>query len=122
MPTRRIAFRRRTELPELITNQSLSKKSTNEAHRDTSHCTDVCRKRPLDCHRTLLVGRELAATGVTVSHIPPGGSLETHAETMARLSRIAGRAENGQFRSEDEKIDAACAWQEERVVYDDESG
>jgi len=88
-------------------------------HRIALMCAE---KEPLDCHRTLLVSRELAAKGATVSHILADGSLEPHAETMARLLQIAGLAENDQFRSEDEKIDAACAWQEERVAYVDESG
>ena len=88
-------------------------------HRIALMCAE---KEPLDCHRALLVSRELAAKGATVSHILGDGSLEPHAETMARLLQIAGLAENDQFRSEDEKIDAACAWQEERVAYVDESG
>ncbi len=88
-------------------------------HRIALMCAE---KEPLDCHRTLLVGRELAARGAAVSHILADGSLETHAQTMARLLQIAGLAEHDPLRSEDEKLDGACAWEEERVAYVDESG
>ena len=42
-------------------------------------------KEPLDCHRTLLVGRALDERGVKVEHILADGGLETHADTMDRL-------------------------------------
>ena len=46
----------------------------------------MCAERePLDCHRTLLVTRELERHGVSVLHILADGSLEPHAETMNRL-------------------------------------
>ena len=45
----------------------------------------LCAERdPVDCHRFLLVGRELAARGVTVAHILANGDLESHADTEAR--------------------------------------
>ncbi len=45
----------------------------------------LCAERdPIDCHRFLLIGRELAARGVTVAHILPSGELEPQAETEAR--------------------------------------
>lgn len=88
-------------------------------HRIALMCAE---EDPLECHRTLLVSRELVARGVAISHILADGSLETHAETMARLLQLADLGENDQYCSEDEKIDAACAWQEERVAYVDESG
>ena len=42
-------------------------------------------KEPLACHRTVLVGRSLAAEGVAVAHILADGSLEPHDATMDRL-------------------------------------
>ena len=44
-------------------------------------------KDPLDCHRTILVTRELVKQGVSVMHILATGELESHAEAMARLQR-----------------------------------
>jgi uncharacterized protein (DUF488 family) len=42
-------------------------------------------KDPLDCHRTILVARELVRRGETVSHILASGDLEPHEQAMARL-------------------------------------
>src|SRR6516165_7324682 len=42
----------------------------------------MCSERdPLDCHRCLLVGRALAARGVTIGHILHEGEIELHAAT-----------------------------------------
>ena len=42
-------------------------------------------KEPLDCHRTLLVSRQLAARGAQVAHVLADGSLETHEDVEDRL-------------------------------------
>jgi uncharacterized protein (DUF488 family) len=42
-------------------------------------------KEPLDCHRTLLVSRQLVERGAAVAHILADGGLEPHAKTEARL-------------------------------------
>lgn len=42
-------------------------------------------KDPLDCHRTILVARELVRRGETVSHILASGELESHEQAMERL-------------------------------------
>ena len=41
-------------------------------------------KDPIDCHRTILVGRELLRRGTDVAHILADGRLEPHEETMDR--------------------------------------
>ena len=49
----------------------------------------MCAERePLDCHRTILVSRELVREGIPVTHILVDGSLETHDHAMQRL--VAG--------------------------------
>ena len=42
-------------------------------------------QEPLHCHRTLLVGHELASLGIDVTHILPDGLLESHDAAMSRL-------------------------------------
>ncbi len=42
-------------------------------------------KEPLECHRTLLVGRALAERSVRVEHILADGTRESHDRTMDRL-------------------------------------
>ena len=51
-------------------------------HRIALMCAE---KEPLDCHRTLLVGRALDVRGVKVAHILADGRLEPHTMAMDRL-------------------------------------
>lgn len=74
-------------------------------------------KEPLECHRTLLVSRELAVLGVRVVHIHADGALETHDESMSRLVKMLGLPETDLYRNKEEMIADACALQEERIAY-----
>ncbi|HEY0686819.1 MAG TPA: DUF488 domain-containing protein [Steroidobacter sp.] len=42
-------------------------------------------KDPLDCHRTILVARELVRRGESVTHILASGEVESHDQAMHRL-------------------------------------
>ncbi|WP_206606017.1 DUF488 family protein [Steroidobacter cummioxidans] len=42
-------------------------------------------KDPLDCHRTILVARELVKRGEDVAHILANGAVESHDQAMQRL-------------------------------------
>ena len=42
-------------------------------------------KEPLDCHRTILIARELQRRGIRVMHILDSGELESHETTLDRL-------------------------------------
>lgn len=77
-------------------------------------------KEPLDCHRTLLVGRALEAAGVTVAHIHANGGLESHSDAMTRLLRLLSMPEADLYRSREQLITDACAVQERRIAYVDE--
>jgi uncharacterized protein (DUF488 family) len=80
----------------------------------------MCAERePLDCHRTLLVARALAAEGVCVAHILGDGALEPHAAAMDRLIDVTGLPRNDLFRSRDEIAAEALRIQEQRVAYVD---
>lgn len=63
-----------------------------DEHRIALMCAE---KEPLDCHRTLLVARALAARGVTVAHILADGRLESHEATMDRRLDIFGLPRGG---------------------------
>ena len=76
-------------------------------------------KDPLDCHRTILVARELVARGVVVTHILEDGSLEPHDETMKRLSEQLRLPAQDLFLTADELEDRAYAAQEQRIAYVD---
>jgi len=48
-------------------------------------CLMCAEREPLDCHRCLLVARQLAGRGLAVGHILHDGSIEPHAATEQRL-------------------------------------
>lgn len=51
----------------------------------------LCAERePIECHRTLLVSRRLAESGLDVQHIHADGSLEAHRDAVRRLVEMAG--------------------------------
>jgi uncharacterized protein (DUF488 family) len=64
---------------------------------DAAHCRAkgriclMCAERePLDCHRCLLVARELAARGFAIGHILHDGTIEPHDVTEQRLLALNG--------------------------------
>ena len=60
---------------------------------DGSHAKRIAlmcaEKEPLDCHRTILVGRALAQRGADLAHIHADGRLESQAELEQRLLHVA---------------------------------
>lgn len=78
-------------------------------------------KDPIDCHRTILVGRELLRREVDIAHILADGRLEPHEETMGRLLTRLGMAEPNLFFSRAELMEQAYDAQAARIAYVDES-
>jgi uncharacterized protein (DUF488 family) len=87
------------------------------AHRVALLCAE---KEPLDCHRAILVARELEALGASVGHIHADGRLEPHAEALRRLLATFGLQETDLFRTREEILEDAYARQERRIAYVDE--
>jgi uncharacterized protein (DUF488 family) len=78
----------------------------------------MCAERePLDCHRTILVAKHLAAEGFGVQHIHGDGGVESHVDTIARLIRMLKMAQEDMFHSREEIIEEAYKRQEERIAY-----
>jgi uncharacterized protein (DUF488 family) len=48
-------------------------------------CLLCAEKDPISCHRTILVGRELARLGLDIKHILVDGRLETHEDAQKRM-------------------------------------
>lgn len=88
----------------------------SEDHRIAIMCAE---REPLDCHRMLLVGRELAAEGVSVAHIHADGHTESHDEAEERLVAVLKLPPFDMFRSHEDVIDEAYAKQERKVAYVD---
>jgi uncharacterized protein (DUF488 family) len=74
-------------------------------------------KEPLECHRTVLVGRHLADLGIEVQHIHADGHLESQAELNERLVRELALPASDMFRSHDDIIRDAYKMQEDRIAY-----
>jgi uncharacterized protein (DUF488 family) len=74
-------------------------------------------KEPLDCHRTILVARELEHRSVPVTHILADGTLEPNAQTMARLVAEMNVAEPDLFRDERQRVEEAYDARAKKVAY-----
>jgi uncharacterized protein (DUF488 family) len=83
------------------------------------HCIAImCAERePLECHRTILVARELEKLDVPVTHILQDGSLEPNQEAMRRLVQQLELAGSDLFHSADELIEYAYDIQSVRIAY-----
>lgn len=75
-------------------------------------------KEPLECHRTILVARQLAALGIPVAHIHADGHIESHDEALSRLARMVNLPEQDMFHSREELMADAYRRQEERIAYE----
>lgn len=76
-------------------------------------------KDPVDCHRTILVARELVRLGKVVNHILADGRLETHQVAMKRLTEQLGLSEEDLFRTPTDLEDEAYTAQEKNIAYFD---
>ena len=75
-------------------------------------------KDPLDCHRTILVARELIDHGCCVTHVLADGSLESHPDAMRRLVSRMGLGGEDMFRSHAVSVEEAYEKQGDRIAYD----
>jgi uncharacterized protein (DUF488 family) len=86
--------------------------------RDRFRIALMCaEKEPLECHRTILVARHLAALGIPVAHIHADGHIESHDAALSRLTRILHLPEQDMFHSQEELTAEAYRRQEERIAY-----
>ena len=94
-----------------------------ERVKDGSHSKVIAlmcaEKEPLDCHRTILIARELVKAGADIAHVLENGQVETHNETLKRLCDQLGMKELDLFSTAEELIEQAYDAQEQRVAYVD---
>ena len=83
-------------------------------HRIAIMCAE---RNPLECHRTILVARELEKVGIPITHILHDGALEPNTEAMQRLASELKIAATDLFRSPDELIEDAYETQGRRMGY-----
>lgn len=83
-------------------------------HRIALLCAE---KEPLDCHRTLLIARQLERKDAAVLHILADGRIEAHASTMARLVNLQQLDRSDLFSTPEQRIDEACRRHESRIAF-----
>ncbi len=83
-------------------------------HRVVIMCAE---REPLECHRTILVGRELARDGIAVTHILADGSLESHEHAMERLATGLGLTGADLFGGWMECLERAYDLQAGKIAY-----
>jgi uncharacterized protein (DUF488 family) len=79
-------YARLAERPSFRTGLERLLKGTKD-YRIAVMCAE---KEPLDCHRTILVGRYLRKLGVPIRHILANGELEDNQKTEDRLIELEG--------------------------------
>jgi uncharacterized protein (DUF488 family) len=84
-------------------------------HRMALMCAE---REPLECHRSILIGRQLDALGITVQHIHADGRLEDQKSALHRLLRQLNLLDTDMFRSRDDVIADAYRLQGNRIAYD----
>ena len=85
-------------------------------HRISLMCAEG---EPLECHRTILVARELVREGVAVTHILGDGSLESHEHALQRLAaslKLTG-GDGDLFSNSADLVEQAYDLQAARIAY-----
>jgi uncharacterized protein (DUF488 family) len=77
-------------------------------------------KEPLDCHRTILVARELADAGIPVAHILYNGESERHEDSIGRLVSMLRIPHADMFREQSTVVRDAYEKRGKEIAYREE--
>jgi uncharacterized protein (DUF488 family) len=89
-----------------------------ENHRVALMCAE---KDPLECHRTILIGRHFSQQGIELLHILADGTLEKHENTEKRLLLLFNLPEGDLFNSRDKMLEEAYNLQADRIAFVDKN-
>ena len=89
-------------------------KEGNKSYTIALMCAE---KEPLNCHRTILVARNLTAMGIEIDHILGPGKAETHAETVERLIDLVKLDRDDLFLSHEDIVEQAFRLRANDVAY-----
>ena len=82
-------------------------------------------KEPLDCHRTILVGRALSKHGVTIRHIHEDGSIEESEAAENRLVKMTKQEMDDLFQLPEtgtDPVERAYDVRSQEIAYTDSNG
>lgn len=85
-----------------------------DEHRIALMCAE---KDPLQCHRTILVARNLRELGVEVRHLLSNGEIESQEQCEERLLNNLNMSSSDLFRSRDEMVRDAYRVQGDAIAY-----
>ena len=85
-----------------------------ESHRVAMMCSE---HDPLDCHRCLLVARQLVERGLTVGHIMPRGEISSHEQMEERMLKLEGLSADDFFVQRPERLANAYRQRNMKVAY-----
>jgi uncharacterized protein (DUF488 family) len=83
-------------------------------HRIAIMCAE---REPLDCHRTILIAKQLEREGIRVRHILADGEVEEHAHAMQRLVTQLKLTDTDLFSTAEAVIERAYDLQAARIAY-----
>ena len=78
-------------------------------------------KDPLECHRAVLVARQMHDAGTPVQHILADGQLETHQDMELRMLELHNMSEHDMFSTREEIIKDTYRAHGEQIAYQDEA-
>lgn len=106
---------------ELLAKTNLFQKGITRVIKgtETFRIALVCaEKDPIECHRTLLVSRELEKNGFLISHILEDGNIETQDDLMIRVIKQNNSSQNSDlFLTQDEISYQAYLKQSSKISY-----
>jgi uncharacterized protein (DUF488 family) len=89
-----------------------------ERYRIALMCSE---KDPIECHRAILITRQLAKNNIVINHIHADGTLETQQAMESRLLTLCKLPECDMFNNRAHFLAEAYKIQEERIAYLDET-
>jgi uncharacterized protein (DUF488 family) len=102
-------------LPSFVEGLDRLRKGASE-YRVALMCAE---KDPLDCHRTILVCRNLRSDGIAIRHILDDGSLETQESVESRLLAAAKLPPGDLFDTKETLLEQAYDRQGEKIAYEE---
>ena len=105
----------------LLAGTKLFRKGIERVRKNSKHkkiALMCAEKDPLDCHRTILVARELVKAGLDIAHILADGQVERHDVAMKRLlEQLGADRQRDLFLTEEQLMDEAYDARERRIAY-----
>jgi uncharacterized protein (DUF488 family) len=74
-------------------------------------------KDPINCHRTILICKNLKKYQIQIYHIVDANTFENHTETELRLMKLFHLEQPDLFMNEAQRLEEAYSLQEEKIAY-----